>query len=227
METPEERRQRIHREKQLSTRLQLATTRLEAAQQERLWAIATAYEAGLSIRKIAAATGLSSSRVHQLLSDEESTEIPQWLSQLRQQESSSADGTATGSLSPETDFQARLAEEVEVLRWCIGWLEQLARGETVTVNLRAEADPKTAFVAFDQARVWRVLKRIAADLDDLSGRKTPGENGDSTVDIQVAGVKHRRRLAEPEPELSSLSQREQRAILREKMGLPPLYDPRW
>jgi len=26
-------------------------------------------------------------------------------------------------------------------------------------------------------------------------------------------------LAEPEPELSSLSQREQRAILREKMGL--------
>ena len=227
METPEELRQRVRREKQLSNRLQLATARLEAAQQERLWAIAAAYEAGLSMRNIAAATGLSSSRVHQLLSDEESTEIPQWLSQLRQQESSSADGTATGSSSPETDFQARLAEEVEVLRWCIGWLEQVARGETVTVNLRAEADPKTALVAFDQARVWRVLKRIAADLDELSGRKTPGENGDSTVDIQVTGVKHRRRLAEPEPELSSLSQREQRAILREKLGLPPSSDPRW
>jgi DNA-binding transcriptional MerR regulator len=226
METSEERRQRVHREKQLSTRLQLATTRFEAAQQERLWAIAAAYEAGLSIRKIAAATGLSSSRVHQLLSDEESREIPQWLSQLRRQESSPADGTATGSSSPETDFQARLAEEVEVLHWCIGWLEQLARGERVMVNLRAETDPKTAFVAFDQARVWQVLKRIAADLDELSGRKTPSENGDATITTQVAGIKHRRRLAEPEPELSSLSQREQRAILREKMGLPPSYDPR-
>ena len=227
MEAPEERRQRVRREKQLSTRLQLATTRLEAAQQERLWAIAAASEAGLSIRKIAAATGLGSSRVHQLLSEEESREVPQWLSQLRQPESSSAEGTATGSSSPETDFQARLAEEVETLRWCIGWLEQLARGETVVVNLRAETDPKTAFVAFDQARVWRVLKRIAADLDELLGRQTPRENGDATGDTPVAGVKHRRRLAEPEPEVSSLSQHEQRAILREKMGLPPSYDPRW
>lgn len=123
-------------------------------------------------------------------------------------------------------MQARLAEEVAVLRWCIGWLEQLARGETVVVNLRAATDPKTAWVAFDQARVWRVLKRLAADLDALAGRKTPSETGDATVDTQVAGIQHRRRLAEPEPELSSLSQREQRAILREKMGLPPSYDPR-
>ena len=35
----------------------------------------------------------------------------------------------------------------------------------------------------------------------------------------IAGVKRRHRLAEPEPELSSLSHREQRAILREKMGI--------
>ena len=200
--------------------------RLEAAQQERLWAIVAAYEAGLSIRQIAVATGLSSSRVHQLLSDAESREIPQWLSQLRQQELSSAEGTATGSSFPETDFQARLAEEVEVLRWCIGWLEQLARGERVTVNLRAETDPKTAFVAFDQARVWRVLKRIVADLDELSGRMTLTEHNDAAVDTIASGIQHRRRLAEPEPELSSLSQREQRAIVREKMGLPPSYDPR-
>ena len=227
METPEELRQCVRRERQLSTRLQLATTRLEAAQQERLWAIAAAYEAGLSMRNIAAATGLSSSRVHPLLNDKESREIPQWLSPLRQQESSSADGTAPGSSSPETDFQARLAEEVATRRWCIDWLEQLARGETVVVNLRAETDPKTAFVAFDQVRVWRVLKRIAADLDELSGRQTPRANGDATGDTPVAGVKHRRRLAEPEPEVSSLSQHEQRAILREKMGLPPSYNPRW
>jgi hypothetical protein len=91
------------------------------------------------------------------------------------------------------------------------------------VNLRAETDPETALVVFDQARV---LKRIAADLDKLSCRTTPTENDDSTVDANADGIKHRRRLAEPEPALSSLSHRGQRAILREKMGLPPSSDPR-
>jgi hypothetical protein len=67
---------------------------------------------------------------------------------------------------------------------------------------------------------------IAADLDELSGRATPAENDELTTDAQADGVQHRRRLAEPEPALSSPSQREQRAILREKMGLPPSYDPR-
>src|SRR2546430_17529556 len=79
METPEEVRRRVRREKQLASRLQLATTRLETAQQERIWAIAAAYAAGLSIRKIAAATGLSPSRAYQLLSNEEAREIPGWL----------------------------------------------------------------------------------------------------------------------------------------------------
>jgi DNA-binding NarL/FixJ family response regulator len=76
METPEKVRRRVRREKQLASRLQLAVTRLETAQQERIWAIAAAYAAGLSIRKIAAATRLSPSRIHQLLSTEEAREIP-------------------------------------------------------------------------------------------------------------------------------------------------------
>ncbi|MDJ0595978.1 MAG: hypothetical protein QNJ72_39355 [Pleurocapsa sp. MO_226.B13] len=42
------------------------------------------------------------------------------------------------------------------------------------------------------------------------------------IDSVMAGVKRRHRLGEPEPEFSSLTQREQRAILREKMGLPPM-----
>ena len=42
------------------------------------------------------------------------------------------------------------------------------------------------------------------------------------LDPAMRGVKRRHRLAEPEPELSSLTHREQRAILREKMGLPPM-----
>ena len=76
METRDALRQRLRQERQLKTRLQLATTRLADAERERIWAIVAAHEAGLSIRKIAAATGLSRSRIHQLLQDEDAREIP-------------------------------------------------------------------------------------------------------------------------------------------------------
>ncbi len=115
-----------------------------------------------------------------------------------------------------------MADEGEVIRWCIGWLEQLARGERVVVNLRAESDPRTAYVGVNHDWVLRVLKRVAADLERLSGNLTPTSEGDEGLAPVAAGVKRRHRLGEPEPELSSLSQREQRAILREKMGWPPM-----
>ncbi|NJM95837.1 MAG: hypothetical protein HC800_00220 [Phormidesmis sp. RL_2_1] len=60
---------------------------------------------------------------------------------------------------------------------------------------------------------------ITADLDNLTGHLSPIEKADASDPI-TAGVEHRRRLAEPEPTLSSLSQRDQRAILREAMRLP-------
>jgi len=227
MESPETTNQRVLREKRLIARLAAARRRVEEAEQERIWAIAAAHSAGLSIRRIAAAASLSSSRVHQLLHTDEAEEIPDWLSQLAEPEAGADERPVGTQILPPPTLQQRLADESEVLGRCIGWLEQLARGETVVVNLRAETDPKTAFVEFDQARVLRMLKRIAADLDKLSGRMTPTESHDSPLDTNAAGVNHRRRLAEPEPELSSLSPREQRDILREKMGLPPSYDPRW
>ncbi len=49
------------------------------------------------------------------------------------------------------ELQQRLADEGEVIRWCIDWLEQLARGERVVVNLRAESDPRTAYVGLMSA----------------------------------------------------------------------------
>jgi DNA-directed RNA polymerase specialized sigma24 family protein len=67
METGDELKQRVGREQQLAARLRLAAERLEEAQRERSWAVVAAHEAGLSIRWIAAAAGLSPSRVHQLL----------------------------------------------------------------------------------------------------------------------------------------------------------------
>ena len=76
METREALHQRARQEQPLQTRLHLATTRLADAVRERLWAIVAAHEAGWSIRKIAAATGLSRSRIHQLLQEEKARELP-------------------------------------------------------------------------------------------------------------------------------------------------------
>ncbi|MBW4554009.1 MAG: hypothetical protein KME35_23335 [Aphanocapsa sp. GSE-SYN-MK-11-07L] len=221
MEPPEQLKEKVLSEKRLTNRLRLVTTRLQDAQQEHLWAIAAAKSEGLSIRKIAAATGLSSSRVHQLLHTNEALQLPQWLTSVSDSQSNRDQQSLSKEIQSLKKFQQRLAEESEVMRWCIGWLEQLACGERVVINLRAESDSRTAFVGVDQKWVLRVLNRIAADLDQLSGYSTTHEEGNAGVEPIIAGIKHRQRLAEPEPELSSLSQREQRAILREKMGLSP------
>jgi hypothetical protein len=76
METNDEFRGRIRGEQQLVDRLHLATDGLEEAQQERIWAVVQAHQSGVSIREVAATTGLSSDRVHQLLGSEEARKIP-------------------------------------------------------------------------------------------------------------------------------------------------------
>ncbi len=211
METHDEFEERIRREQQVAARLRLATERLEDAQHERLWAIVEAHQSGLSVRQIASATDLSSSRVHQLLGSDEAREIPRWLSQQRRRDRPS-----------QTEVQARLAGELEALRRCREWLERLDRGETVVVNLRPETDPETEYVAFDRPRVLRVLARIIADLDELAGyppiaaeSRTEGKNA------EARRARHRRRLAEPDPPPKRLSVQEERAALWDALGLPP------
>src|SRR4051794_35340237 len=138
METHDEFEERIRRERQVSARLRLATERLEEAQRERIWALVEAHQSGLSVRQIAAATGLSSSRVHQLLGSDEAREIPRWLSQQRRRDRPS-----------QPDVRARLAGELEALRRCREWLGRLDRGEPGGVNLRPQTDPQTEDVVFD------------------------------------------------------------------------------
>jgi len=53
----------VQLERRLIARLKTANIRFTDAQVERIWAIVSAHQAGLSIRKIAGATGLSSSRI--------------------------------------------------------------------------------------------------------------------------------------------------------------------
>jgi hypothetical protein len=220
MDTREERRQRFQREQQIKKRLRLATTRLHEAEQERIWAIVAASDAGLSIRQIATATGLSRSRIHQLLQDDEAREIPAWLTHLRDCDHASAGEADTEPSSSHTAVQARVAEEVDVLRWCIDWLAQLERGEMVVVNLRPDSEDATEFVRFDQARVLRVLARIAADLDALA-HHDPTTETTSPAESMDPSMWHRRRLAEPEEEPPrGRTAKEQREALRKACGLP-------
>jgi hypothetical protein len=192
MEPNDSFRERIRREQQLAARLRLATERLEEAQRERTWAVVEAHQSGLSIRQIAAATGLSSSRVHQLLGSEEAREIPRWLSRRRDEAAPSRG---------QRDLKARLAGGLNALRRCRDWLERLERGDQVVVNLRPESDPEPEYVSFDRPRVLRVLARIIADLDGLAGFPPITEEDVKKGGVEARRARHRRRrrLAEPEP----------------------------
>jgi hypothetical protein len=223
METREAFRHRVRYEQQLAARLRLATTRLAAAEQERIWAIVAAHQAGLSIRQIAAATGLSRSRIHQLLQDGGAREIPTWLSPLRAHDHTAASEQDAAPHPAHAWVQARLADEVEVLRWCLDWLERLEWGEQVVVNLRPETEDTTEYVRFDHARVRRVLRRIAADLDLLArhGAEAEAARPEQAADLRT---RHRQRLAEPEEQPQrGRTAKEQREALRKAFGLP-YYD---
>lgn len=89
----------------------------------------------MSIRQIASTTGLSSSRVHQLLGSEETREIPRWLSQQRGRNRSDEPRHEANPSQGQLDLQTRLAGEIEALRGCREWLERLERGDEVMVNL--------------------------------------------------------------------------------------------
>ena len=147
METYKELKQRVRLEQQLIARLRLATTRLADADRERVWAIVAAHQAGLSVRKIAAAAGLSSSRVHQLLQSDEAGEIPKWLSQLREPELLDEDSLGGDPSSRQPLIQSRLVEELEVLRWCLDWLERLEQSDEVVVNLRPDTEDETEWLS--------------------------------------------------------------------------------
>ena len=213
-------RQRVRREQQLIDRLRLAAFRLEAAQQERTWAIVAAHQQGLPIRRIAAAAGLSATRVHQLLATAATAAIPAWLSRLREPSEPASAADEGGHPAPDTALRAHLAEEVAALRRCLDWLEQEARGEPVVVNLRPDGDGESEFVHFDRPRILRVLARIAADLDELARAHEVGPAG-APPGEEEPRARHRRRLAEPTPVPARLSPREERARLRAEVGLPP------
>src|SRR5215472_542289 len=119
------------------------------------------------------------------------------------------------------DLRARLAGELDALRRCCEWLGRLERGEHVVVNLRPEGDPETESVSFDRPRVLRVLARIIADLDGLAGFPPIAEEEAQKGNAAARRVRHRRRLAEPDPPPKRLTVREERATIRALLDRPP------
>ncbi len=199
METAEAIRERVRHEQEVTERLQRANVRVADAQLERIWAIKSAHELGLSIRQIANATDLSSSRIHQVLNAEDGATIPLWVTQVR--------GT--------TKEDKLITAEVKLLRQCARWLKQLENGEEVIVNLRPDTDSETEYVRFDTTRVIRVLERIAADLDEF----VEGAPKHTEDDPQS---ERKRRLAEPPKPKRRLSTREERNALRAELKPPPI-----
>ena len=90
--------------------------------------------------------GLSSSRVHQLLQSDEAHHIPAWLNSPDPLDDINADDQLDEHPPAETVLRQQLAGEVGLLRQCIEWLEQFARGERVVSNLRADCDSQTAYI---------------------------------------------------------------------------------
>ena len=161
------------RERRVLARVSRAAWRLDQAERERAWALVSARAEGISIRILAAAIGLSPSRVHQLVAAADPDALDAALGELR----------AAGWPAPEdpdsdedTDLDGRdhladrLSDEADWLRQCAGWLRQLeGGGYPPAVNLRPSADwPDRAVVAVDLARVQAVIDRIAADVDELA-----------------------------------------------------------
>jgi hypothetical protein len=71
------------RERRVLLRVSRAAWRLEQAGRERSWALALARAEGVSIRALAAAAGLSSSRVHQIVAAAGLDELDAALGELR------------------------------------------------------------------------------------------------------------------------------------------------
>lgn len=88
-----------------------------------------------------------------------------------------------------------------MLTECVDWLDQLGDSEDVRqprINVRPEDDwPATNVVMVDQDRIVRILRRVAADLEELARARTLSDANFS--DRETTAVERlRRRYAEPD-----------------------------
>jgi hypothetical protein len=183
----------IRRRNQIEARLARASFRLEMAQVERIWAVVSARRDGWSVRDIAKRVGLSSTRVHQLISDPKAAFIDHVLSTLREIGWTAPEDQVSGGDEQVAD---RLVDEAATLVRCAKWLDTIAGGSQPVVNLRPDDDwPDTDNVIVDQSRIVRMLRRIASDIDELARARRVADLSSNTADADPR-MRRRRRLGE-------------------------------
>jgi len=192
-------------------RVSRAAWRLDQAERERTWALVSARAEGISIRTLAAAIGLSPSRVHQLVADADLDALDAALGELRAAgwpAPEDPDSDEDTELDGRDHIADRLSDEVDWLRQCAGWLRQLDEGGyPPAVNLRPAADwPDRAVVAVDLARVRAVIDRVAADVDELARARRVQDLTTAAV-LPDPRAERRRRLAEPDLEFRAFCTR--------------------
>jgi hypothetical protein len=190
------------RERRVLTRVSRARWRLEQAERERVWALVSARAEGVSIRKLAAAAGLSPSRVHQLVADADIDVLDAALGELRAAGWPAPEDPDSGEdaeLDGRDSIADRLSDEVSWLRQCADWLAHLdADSYPPAVNLRPSADwPDRAVIPVDLARVRAVIGRIAADIDELARARRLADLGAAAAPPDRR-AERRRRVSEPD-----------------------------
>ena len=190
------------RERRVLARVSRAAWRLEQAERERAWALASARAEGVSIRTLAAAAGLSPARVHQITAAADLDGLDAALGELRAAgwpAPEHPDGDDDAELDGRDLICDRLLDEVGWLRQCAGWLTHLhAKEFPSAVNLRPENDhPDRAHVVADLPRVDAILQRIAADVDELARARRVADLG-AAATLPHQRAERRRRVAEPD-----------------------------
>ena len=211
--TISERIEAARRERRVLTRVSRAAWRLDQAERERTWALASARAEGISIRTLATAAGLSPSRVHQIVAAADLDALDAALGELRAAgwpAPEDPDSDEDTELDGRDTIADRLSDEVSWLRQCAGWLAHLdADSYPPAVNLRLAADwPDRAIVAVDLARVRAVIDRIATDVDELARARRVQDLTAAAV-LPDPRAERRRRLAEPDLEFRAFCTRRQ------------------
>jgi hypothetical protein len=108
---------------------------------------------------------VSPTRIHQLLQADEACVIPLWLSQRQDQRLAPAERPEGVPSAPSSPGWSHLADAVEVLRWCMAWLEPLEHANHVVGNLRPASEEETGCVRVDHPP--NCLRRCYSDPDTL------------------------------------------------------------
>ena len=190
------------RERRVLRRVSRAAWRLEQAERERAWALASARAEEISIRTLAAAAGLSPARVHQITAAADLDELDAALGELRAAgwpAPEDPDGDDDAELDGRDLICDRLLDEVDWLRQCAGWLTHLHTSEyPPAVNLRPDGDhPDRAHLAADLPRLAAIVQRIAADIDELARARRVADLGAAAA-LPDRRAERRRRVVEPD-----------------------------